>query len=255
MDAIRHITYLLPEVFFMADDIIENNLKETAKVTSDPRYIMSAATAWLRKYEERTLRHLQESLDEMGIMVKLTCELYTRKADYDLCVPGFHRKPLELKYLVNFVLNPVQLSRIVQKEEDLQKLELAGYSCAKGYDANLAAKQRPTLQQLNDQGDIFMQLQWAAVKSAVTTFKIDPESLMHQDIERHLRKPHKKPIIWRPQKREMVYSYFNDEKEQITEFGEVEQLDDYNNVVGYKVVFLPSYLHDAPTPTLTLDST
>jgi len=67
--------------------IIEHNIRESTKV-HNPKYIMSAGSAWLRANPGSTLRDLEKKFTEMNIDTMIIAVTPKDNSDFDLSVPG-----------------------------------------------------------------------------------------------------------------------------------------------------------------------
>ena len=245
MDVLTYKTLSASEP--LNESVIDNNLKETDKI-SDPRYIMSAGTSWLRKNHNKTLLDLQQHLQTLQLRTIILSENHnnSKPSSYDLCIPG--NEHVKLQYVANFVSNPHLLANIKpQTSEDLEKLKYTGYSCSRKYSSRVAAITMPPIEDLCKQ-DIHIQLQWAVVSFRVEHIIVNPDEMLQKDLEsatdKYHEAPTKIPIIYKEKEKERIYAYVNSKKEYISEFGILEKTTDDGGATSYLVVHLPTYLYE-----------
>ena len=240
MDVLRYKTS--PVKTLLEPDIITNNLIETDKI-SDPRYVMSACTAWLRHNCKKNLYDLQQNLIDLGLKTKIFAEKYNPQ-EYTVCVPGNNDLSLKLYYVANFVSNPAALVKIKQSLDDMLKLKHTGYSCSEKYSTKISYLKHPSIEDLNEQDNIYVQLQWAAVKFYVEHVIVNPDEMLEKDLNNQTSEVTCTSIIYKEKKRERVYAYINDRGEYISQFGILETTSEDGSTTSRLVIYLPAYLHE-----------
>lgn len=222
-------------------DVIVNNLKETDKI-SDPHYIMSASTAWLRLNEGSTLFDLQEFMKGLGLNTVILSQSTAGK--YKLCVPG--SPGLNLQYVADFVSNPYTVAQLPDRtDSDQQKLRETGYSCSSRYATKSSASNQPPKDEVMT-NDIHMQLQWAATKFSVEHVIVNPDEELQKDLDRSEHEgitSELRELTALKTRKERIYAYFDSSNNKyISPFGILEQTT--GRATSRLVIHLPTYLHE-----------
>ena len=225
-------------------DIIENNLKETDKIC-DPRYIMSAGTAWLRYNQGKNLFDLQMKIKELG----LNTVIIAKKIDgnYKLCLPG-HSKVTDLSYVADFVSNPYIITQLpIRRPEEIEILKSTGYSCSTRYAAKLSTMNQPSTTEIENM-DIHTQLQWASIKFNVEHVIVNPDEELNKDLKRAEDKGiniELKELTPLSAKKEKIYAHIDPKTEAyISAFGILEKTTENGYATSRLVIHLPTYLHE-----------
>jgi hypothetical protein len=246
MEVLTYKTSIVSKL--LSEEVIINNLKETDKI-SDPRYIMSAGTAWLRLYNNSTLYDLQNTLADLGLNTVIVARPID--GDYKLCLPG--NDGLHLNYVADFVSNPYIIAQLPNRpESELRQLKNAGYSCSVRYASKLSALAEPLSEDIS-QMDIHMQLQWSAIRFSVEHVIVNPDEELAKDLKRGLSQGIKADLreltLLRAQK-ERIYAYMNPQTENyMSAFGILEKTSDNDHVTSRLVIHLPTYLHEFENTT------
>jgi hypothetical protein len=161
------------------EDNIHHNLLQTDRVT-DPTYVMSAATAWLRRNPGHNLHDLHILFRKLNMRTIIVPTEYN-KEKFSLCVPGNHS--LELRYQANFFTNPALISRIQITEQDIAKLTQTGFTCSKTFDSSIHDNNPPTLQDLKNKPERD-KLKWAACRFCLEVRYVNPDEELRQDLSR-----------------------------------------------------------------------
>ena len=170
------------------DEVIEHNMYESDNI-HNTQYIMSIGTSWLRAHPGSTLYDLELKLEELGIktIIFASPKLENSKYDYDLCVPANPEvKPV---YIAQFVPDmrknrEVYLRNIRETtvEENLERLKLAGITCAKGQVDEVTRAKMPSIDSLKQNVSIHTQLQWALASIEIERF--NPEQTLKDEIDK-----------------------------------------------------------------------
>lgn len=227
-------------------DVIKNNLKETDKI-SDPHYIMSASTAWLRLNEGSTLLDLQEFMNGLGLNTVILSQETAGK--YKLCVPG--NPNAELRYVADFVSNPYSVAQLPDRTpHDMEKLKYTGYSCSSRYATKSSGLNQPPKDEVMD-NDIHIQLQWAATKFNVEHVIVNPDEELRKDLARSEQdgiKSELRELTALKTRKERIYAYFDAcNNKYISPFGILEQTTGDQRTTSRLVIHLPTYLHEVET--------
>lgn len=238
MEVLTYKTASVPGL--LNKDIILNNLKETDKI-SDPRYIMSAGTAWLRYYTNHTLYDLQLVIKELGLNTIILGRPID--GDYKLCLPG--NNVMELKYVADFISNPYITAQLTHTDENI--LRQAGYSCSPKYSSKLSSLTKPDLNDIESM-DIHTQLQWAGVKFSVEHVIVNPDEELTKDLERARDTGIDvvlKQLTLLHTHKEKIYAYVNSQTENyVSAFGILERTTEDDYATSKLVIHLPTYLHE-----------
>lgn len=245
------LTYKTSCVSALLDvDIITNNLKETDKIC-DPRFVMSAGTAWLRYNQGKTLYDLQHTLKTLG----LNTIIVARPADtaYSLCLPGFNGMSngmSNLTYVADFISNPYIIAQLpIRTDIELGKLRKAGYSCSARYASKLNCMKRPQLSEMSSM-DIHTQLQWAGIMFSVEHVIVNPDEELNKDIARAISqgiKPEIRELTPLRACKEKIYAYINTDRDvecYVSAFGILEKTTSDGYTTSKLVIHLPTYLHE-----------
>lgn len=227
-------------------DIIINNLIETDKIC-DPRYVMSAGTAWLRFYPGKNLYDLQRAIKELG----LNTIIIARQIDgnYKLCLPNAaDQSKLNLKYVADFISNPHIITQIpIQTPEEQQKVKYAGYSCSSRYAAKINDLVRPKLSDI-PKLDIHTQLQWAGIKFNVEHVIVNPDDELSKDLKRAKTQgivSEKRELTPFRARKERIFAHIDPKTDHyVSAFGILEKKSDDGGSTSELVVHLPTYLHE-----------
>lgn len=231
------------------EDIIINNLKETDKI-SDPRYIMSAGTAWLRMNRNCTLYDLQITITDMG----LNTVILARPIDgeYQLCLPSSSERKQSLKYVADFISNPYIIAQLPMRSEgELSMLKYAGYSCSNRYASKLGSLKEPNIDEI-EKMDVHTQLQWAYIKFTVEHVIVNPDEELAKDLykasNQGINVELRELTLLRADK-EKIYAYIDTKTDNyISSFGILEKTADNESGKPYAIsklaIHLPTYLHD-----------
>jgi hypothetical protein len=241
MEVLTYKTSIVSDL--LDNDVIINNLKETDKI-SDPRYIMSAGTAWLRLHSNSTLYDLQLMLENLG----LNTVIVARPVDgeYKLCLPS--NSSIMLSYVADFVSNPYIIAQLPNRSKAHKEyLKQSGYSCSVRYASKLSIITKPTAEDVSNM-DIHTQLQWAAIKFSVEHVIVNPDEELSKDLKRSQQQgitvELRELTLLREQK-ERIYAYMNPQTENyISAFGILEKTTDDNYATSRLVIHLPTYLHE-----------
>jgi len=218
------------------NNIILHNLIETSKI-SDPSYVMSASTAWLRKNSKKTLYDLQQQFKKLRLPT-LIISKKRKNIDYRLCVPGNALIEDSLKYEATFISSPSLISTTLPPSDT--ELKLTGYSCSKGYKFPIKL---PNIKTLHNEGDIYLQLQWAAIKFSVDYVVVNPDDELKKDLSKIDEKTYIQCLLFNT-KEEKLYAYIDAKtKECISEFGILVKPSENGNAESKLVVHLPTYLN------------
>lgn len=241
------LTYKTTTVTSLLDlDIIINNLIETDKIC-DPKYVMSAGTAWLRYYPGKDLYDLQQTMKELG----LNTIIVARPADgnYQLCLPNTKDQDrLDLRYVADFISNPHIIIQIpIQSKEELQRIKYAGYSCSSRYAAKINELVQPKIEDI-PKLDIHTQLQWAGIKFSVEHVIVNPDEELRKDLERAqsqgITTEMRELTPFRARK-ERIFAHIDPKTEHYASaFGILERKSDDGTATSKLVVHLPTYLHE-----------
>lgn len=242
MEVLTYKTTTVPSL--LTEDIIINNLVETDKIC-DPRYVMSAGTAWLRFNPGKNLFDLQEVMRDLG----LNTIIVARPVDgnYQLCLPN---KPDsgDLRYVADFISNPHIITQIpIQSEEEREQVKYAGYSCSSRYAAKINDLVRPEVSDI-PKLDIHSQLQWAGIKFNVEHVIVNPDEELIKDLERARIqgvRPEKRELTPFRARRERIFAHIDPKTEHyVSAFGVLEKKSDDGKSTSELVVHLPTYLHE-----------
>jgi len=218
-------------------DIVTHNLIETSKI-SDPSYVMSASTAWLRINSGKTLHDLQNMFKKLELPTVIISK--DKEDNYRLCVPGNGVIEDELKYEATFISSPILAART--KQPTIEQLKVTGYSCSKGYRFPIKL---PAIEKIQKEGDIYSQLQWAAIKFSVDYVVVNPDDELKKDLSKldDDKKTYVKCLLFNTPE-ERLYAYINSETKQcVSEFGILVKPSENGNAESELVVHLPTYLN------------
>lgn len=230
----------------LSQEVIINNLIETDKIC-DPRYMMSAGTAWLRSNPGKNLYDLQQVIRDLG----LNTIIIARNVDgnYKLCLPNSADQS-QLKYVADFISNPHIITQIpIQTEEEKEKVKYAGYSCSPRYAAKIndIVQSQPSLLEI-PKHDIHTQLQWAGIKFNVEHIIVNPDDELANDIKRAKSQgivPEKKELTPFRARKERIFAHIDPKTDRyISAFGILEKKSDDGRTTSELVVHLPTYLHE-----------
>lgn len=243
MEVLTYKTHNVPSL--LNEDIIINNLIETDKIC-DPKYIMSAGTAWLRINPGKNLYDLQQVIRELGLNTIIIARSMT--GGYQLCLPNTQSGDLNLQYVADFISNPHIITQIpIQTEEEKEKVKYAGYSCSSRYAAKINDLTKPVLSDMPNL-DIHTQLQWAGIKFNVEYVVVNPDEELNKDLNRaheqgiHTEKRELTPFRLR---RERIFAHVNPSTDNyVSAFGVLEKKSDDGTATSELVVHLPTYLHE-----------
>jgi hypothetical protein len=241
MEVLTYKTASVPQL--LNNETIMNNLKETDKI-SDPRYIMSAGTAWLRYHTGHTLKDLQLVIKGLG----LNSVILARPVDgnYKLCLPG--NDQLKLNFVADFISNPYITTQLpTENEANNLKLKTAGYSCSPRYASKLRSLTEPPLGEIEGM-DIHTQLQWAGIKFSVEHVIVNPDEELSKDLERAQESGVNvvlKQLTLLHSHKEKIFAYVNSKTENyVSAFGVLERISENDYAVSRLVIHLPTYLHE-----------
>lgn len=242
MEVLTYKTTTVPSL--LAEDIIINNLVETDKIC-DPRFVMSAGTAWLRFNPGKNLYDLQIVIKELG----LNTLIIARPIDgnYQLCLPN-RSDSSDLKYVADFISNPHIITQIpMQSAKERQQLRYAGYSCSSRYAAKINDLIKPKISDI-PKLDIHSQLQWAGIKFNVEHVIVNPDEELTKDLERSKTqgvRPEKRELTSFRARKERIFAHIDPKTEHyVSAFGILEKKSDDGKSTSELVVHLPTYLHE-----------
>lgn len=230
----------------LIEDVIVNNLIETDKIC-DPRYIMSAGTAWLRFHPNKNLYDLQQIIKELGLNTIILAK--NVDGNYKLCLPNARdQSKLNLQYVAEFISNPHIITQIpIQNSEEREKVKYAGYSCSTRYAAKINDVVPPKLSDILKL-DIHTQLQWAGIKLNVEHIVVNPDDELAKDLERAKAQgliPEKRELVPFRVDRERIFAHIDPTTDRyVSAFGILEKKSDDGRITSELVVHLPTYLHD-----------
>ena len=227
-------------------EIIINNLIETDKIC-DPKYIMSAGTAWLRYNPGKNLYDLQTTMKYLG----LNTIIIARPVDgtYHICLPNTTKQQnTKLEYVADFISNPHIITQIpLQTPEERKLVQYAGYSCSQRYASKINDLTKPHISNIPNM-DIHSQLQWAGIKFNVEHVIVNPDEELRKDLER--ASIQKVSIELRELtpfrvRKERIYAHIDPQTEHyVSAFGILEKKSDDGTSTSKLVVHLPTYLHE-----------
>lgn len=216
-------------------DIIINNLIETSKV-SEPRYIMSASTAWFRKNPGKNMYDLQMEFKKLKLNTVII-SIDKKDESYRLCIPGNTVIEKQLKYEAKFISNPLLASKTTESSKYI--LERTGYSCSANFKFPTFP---PSLDKLYKE-PIYNQLQWASVKFTVDNVIVNPDDELKKDLSVLEPNSYSKIILLKT-KEERLYAFLDNEKKNcVSEFGISVKPSANGNAESELVVHLPTYLN------------
>lgn len=195
----------------LMNEVIENNLCEADQM-NNTQYILFASVAWLRANPGSTLRDLDVKFAELGINTIIVAEEHDgpigfepdkndddAEVDFDLCIPGNpDAKPI---YVASFIHDMRDFSADFLShfhgcttEDNFERLELAGYMCAKGKRSELTTITAPDINQVKH-SNIMNQLQWANI--SIIVIPIDMSRSYQEECMRVKREYGREPMKYK----------------------------------------------------------
>lgn len=217
------------------EDVVIANLIETDKI-SNPQYIMSAGTAWLRRHPGKTLYDLQVKLCELGLTTIILAEEPKSRTEYTLCLPGNRMMEAQLVYEAKFVSSPILAAR---SQIHIDRLKYTGYSCSLEY----KHPPKPDIKKIQKPGtDVQLQLQWAAVKFTVEYVVVNPDEELRKDLDKLNPNSYQEREF--DTKDERIHVYIDTKTNKcVSEFGRIVRPSGDGKAESKLVVHLPTYLN------------
>jgi len=242
MEVLTYKTTAVP--LLLQKEIIINNLIETDKIC-DPKYVMSAGTAWLRLHPGKNLYDLQTTMRDLGLNTIIMARAVD--GDYKLCLPNT-TSTSGLRFVADFISNPHIITQIpIQSSEEKDNVRYAGYSCSSRYASKISDMAPPKIEDIPNM-DIHAQLQWAGIKFNVEHVIVNPDEELSRDLERaqtqgvHIVKRELTPFRAR---KERIFAHIDPNTEHyVSAFGILEKKSDDGKATSELVVHLPTYLHE-----------